>query len=741
MSRKIPFFLILGVYFLLASLSQASQFTIIDPAQWRILGTVSEYQDALGERKLVIGDELGNDPSDSDQDENLWNSIASGAFSPHDYDALVAKVPVKPPLTLYFHGYLSTTRSGFHEAGLAYENPAFTGELNGELPIGARLAYFSLNYRSPDVLQTVVNTGGGEVPAPVKLYDQDDRVDQDGLVWGEFEISWDGHEVTFKRNGQVVRTEPLEYEAGKGVVAYFRNYDHPFELETITFEGESLEEGPAGEGGASGNQEGASDEEAPTTSQEMRPWRIKERLEDLCVGGWPYFLTEDTYLCVSARDIYLRNLEGEELAAHIGDSPQDAPINNIARTSQGTLYAFGGSDINYGTSMVLLRSTDGGYHWEFLNENIRELTEWNVALAYGQVFNDPGSGKDILYARTGIVFNGGILKSYDSGRTWQWIWNPSQIEPCHEVVLRMQFASAINGVAVVSHYQTEEGQCQLSKVNPDVYLTEDGGATWRKLFGLQALAAQLYEDGTLYDDSLSVYEIVWTGERGYLRIDGNPKDFVLAFDRNGHYQLLPFFGQPQETVTISDLYYSSAHGLFAIADRKVYGLNGNSWEEVFGEEPVDYFVPLFLDEFPPRLKRAYGDVYVMELAQQAGPETSSPEPVPTRKEIGMAEPETAPVSLSGAYITVDFNYEAPVDILLGVFSCDFSRAYYLDPTACELSSGFSLLSRNEELHCQGVSLPVTSGYLFWLVSPVEIGNLDFENGAYLLQFLPVGSCL
>ena len=739
--KLFPTFLLFAYFLFSAIPLWANQFTIIDPAQWRILGTVSEYQNTLEEHWLVIGDELGNDPSDSDQDENLWNSIAARAFSPHDYDALVARVPVRPPVTLYFHGYLSTTRSGFHEAGLAYENPAFTGELNGELPIGARLAYFALNYRSPDVLQTVVHTDSGETPAPVKLYGQDDRVDQDGLVWGEFEISWDGHEVVFKRNGQVVRTEPLEYEAGKGVVAYFRNYDHPFEFEMITFEGESLEEEPAGESGASGDTEESPGEEGPTTSsQETGPWRVREILEDLCAEGWPYFLTEGTYLCVSGRDIYLRNLEGEELAAHIGDSTH-GPINNIARTSQGTLYAFGGSDIDYGTSMVLLRSTDGGYHWELLNENIRELTEGNVALGYGQAFHDPASGEDILYARTGIVYNGGILKSYDSGRTWQKIWDPSQIEPCREVVLRMLFASATNGVAVVSHTEMEEGRCIWRKINPDVYLTEDGGATWRKLFGLQDLAAQLYVDGTLYDDTISVYEIVWTGERGYLRIDGNPKDFIVAFDRSGAYQLLPLFGQPRETVTISDLYYSSAHGLFIIANRKVYALSGNSWEEVFGEEPVDYFVPLFLNEFPPRLKRAYGDVYVMELVQQTGPETPSPEPVPTRKEVGMADPESAPVSLSGPYLNVDFNYQAPVDILMGIFSCDFSQAYYLDPRGCELSSGFNLLSREEELHCQGVSLPITNGYLFWLVSPVEIGSLDFGNGAYLLQFLPVGSCL
>ncbi len=597
--KGIYFFLVLYVCIsLLSSLSRADQFTLIDPEEWMILGTVSEYQNTLREHKLVIGDELGKDPSDTDQDDNLWNSIASGSFSPHDYDALVSKVSFRPPVRLYFHGYLSTSQIGFQEAGLAYKNPDFTGDLTGELPIGTKLAYFSLNYKSPEILQTGVYTGGQESLAPVKLYGQDDKVDQEGLVWGQFEIYWDGHDVVFKRNGQTVRTEPLEYDSGRGVVAYFRNYDHPFEFESISFEGEALE--------------GATEDESGGK------WQVKEHLKDLCSGGI-YFLTENRYLCTSGRDIYLRTLEGEDLASHIGNSTQDAPVNNLARTSQGTLYAFGGDDRGFGTAMVLLRSTDGGYHWEFLNDNIRDLTEYNVALGYGQAFYDPASGRDIIYVRTGVINTGTVLKSYDSGRSWQKVWNrylADQYPKCPNDILKMHFATTTSGVVVVESdpLSAEDGKCPSSRLYSDVYLTEDGGSTWRKLFGLQDLVAQLRANGTLSDEHCSVVEVIWSGEKGYLRVDGNPQDFVVSFDRNGNHRVL-LLGQPGEQVTINDLYYSPAHGLFLSSYGKVYHLKGSSWEEVYAGKPkADFFLPLFLNDFPPRMRSGYDDVLVMEQA-------------------------------------------------------------------------------------------------------------------------------
>ncbi len=120
------------------------------------------------------------------------------------------------------------------------------------------------------------------------------------------------------------------------------------------------------------------------------------------------------------------------------------------------------------------------------------------------------------------------------------------------------------------------------------------------------------------------------------------------------------------------------------------------------------------------------------------------QPLPQRQVIGMADPDSAPakvVSMMGRpFSSMSFKYQQPVDILAGFASCDFNKMYWLNPSSCNMGEAFSWLARKKVLSCPLVSLPEANGYLFWLVSPVEIINLDFENGAYMLQFLPVGNC-
>ena len=133
-----------------------------------------------------------------------------------------------------------------------------------------------------------------------------------------------------------------------------------------------------------------------------------------------------------------------------------------------------------------------------------------------------------------------------------------------------------------------------------------------------------------------------------------------------------------------------------------------------------------------------------ESGQETGSEEGLGEPVPQEQVIGLADPASAPVkivSLAGALVfTANFNYQGPVDILAGLLSCDFQKIYWLDPATCNLGTKISWLARQKRLNCPPSPLPEGNGYLFWLVSPVEIGNLDFRNGAYLLQFILVGSC-
>ena len=206
---------------------------------WNIYGTAKISDDSY-DKWLIIGDNIGYDPSDSDNDKNLWNQFADPNSTSYDYDAIVSKKSFIPPIKFYFHGYLGTSYKGYNEAGLAYSNENFTGEPGGGLPIGTKLAYFTLHWENPDVLETGYynsSTGNQQNYKESFFYGMKDNLSSDNNVWGEFEIDWDGKVVKFYRNGQLIREENLLYEQGKKVKVFFRNYENPFGIMSYKIEG------------------------------------------------------------------------------------------------------------------------------------------------------------------------------------------------------------------------------------------------------------------------------------------------------------------------------------------------------------------------------------------------------------------------------------------------------------------------------------------------------------------------
>ena len=94
----------------------------------------------------------------------------------------------------------------------------------------------------------------------------------------------------------------------------------------------------------------------------------------------------------------------------------------------------------------------------------------------------------------------------------------------------------------------------------------------------------------------------------------------------------------------------------------------------------------------------------------------------------------APLKVSGDELDVCFNYTGPVNILAGVLSDDFKHIWWLKPD-CSLDSNYSqAVDSGNGLSCEEISMPVEGGYLFWLVSPVDLSHLDWENGIYDLLF-------
>ena len=103
--------------------------------------------------------------------------------------------------------------------------------------------------------------------------------------------------------------------------------------------------------------------------------------------------------------------------------------------------------------------------------------------------------------------------------------------------------------------------------------------------------------------------------------------------------------------------------------------------------------------------------------------------------------QSAPVGLRDNGFAVDFEYTAPVDILVGVASCDFKHWYWLNPSTCSFNSNSPHIAlRKKSLRCDLVPFPVNAGYVVWLVSADSILNLDWSHGAYSLEFYEFGSC-
>jgi len=102
---------------------------------------------------------------------------------------------------------------------------------------------------------------------------------------------------------------------------------------------------------------------------------------------------------------------------------------------------------------------------------------------------------------------------------------------------------------------------------------------------------------------------------------------------------------------------------------------------------------------------------------------------------GMGQP---PVNLSSGTTQVQFRYQGPVDILVGMLSCDFRALYWLGPD-CQWGTDFRLgAHRASSWSCTGGEPPLSEGYVIWMVSPKPLEILDWSNDPYTLWIYALG---
>jgi hypothetical protein len=113
--------------------------------------------------------------------------------------------------------------------------------------------------------------------------------------------------------------------------------------------------------------------------------------------------------------------------------------------------------------------------------------------------------------------------------------------------------------------------------------------------------------------------------------------------------------------------------------------------------------------------------------------------VPSEKMVGFCDAacqQGAPVKAGSQALDVCMNYSGPITALVGIMPQDFSTVQWLRDD-CSFSDNFQIaMDDSQYLECSNVqfSEAFRQGWVFWLVSPVSLDQLDWQSGDYELLF-------
>ncbi|MBD3240910.1 MAG: hypothetical protein GF331_10020 [Chitinivibrionales bacterium] len=195
---------------------------------------------------------------------------------------------------------------------------------------------------------------------------------------------------------------------------------------------------------------------------------------------------------VGETNVWIAGSDGTIL--HAADGGADG-FSSFVRQTSGTdrpLYSIGFFDSSFGLaagSNVLLRTTDGGSHWDHAGDSIR------LSLR-GIHFNGAGHA----WVHDGET----VLHSVDRGLTWDTAHVPVHTD---ERVNDVHFVDAHTGWAVGDHraYQCAGWYCVVSSAIGLIWSTTDGGRTWHR----QAESVSVPLNGVSFADSRHGWAIGW----------------------------------------------------------------------------------------------------------------------------------------------------------------------------------------------------------------------------------------
>ena len=181
---------------------------ITSSSDWEVRGSAAFTQTGAD-----VGDTIGYDSGDQDEDGNYQNQGKSG--SGIDYDFIISKIFFEPPLTLEWNGCLAVTRYGYNMFGLGslYNGGVF------------RQAVFQTRWEKQTAIQVWAKSGGSSYLTGV--------TPSDGKFCASYKLDWDNDGmVTFYYNGQQVFTGTKAIEGP--LVFYVRTFEKPANISSFT---------------------------------------------------------------------------------------------------------------------------------------------------------------------------------------------------------------------------------------------------------------------------------------------------------------------------------------------------------------------------------------------------------------------------------------------------------------------------------------------------------------------------
>lgn len=218
---SLPVLAVLAIFTLGAN---AAEQNLINSTAWTFYASGSVQNGTL-----TVGDSVGYDTSDSDNDNNPYNSwFGTGPKTGQgvDYDEAITTGEYAPPLSVRWTGCFPITRYGYNNIFIGRKNTEFRGETGSrQYPIIQEFGF--TNRWDYSGMNTIVTTGSR---SDVQLISA--ATASGNNYCGDYRIDWNNDLVEFYFNGTKVRSQTYAYQGPVSILV--RSFDLPHTISAMT---------------------------------------------------------------------------------------------------------------------------------------------------------------------------------------------------------------------------------------------------------------------------------------------------------------------------------------------------------------------------------------------------------------------------------------------------------------------------------------------------------------------------